>query len=381
MKTAAVIAEYNPFHNGHAYQLKKIRDMGFTHVLVVMSGNFVQRGTPAVADMFSRARTAVANGADLVAVLPYPWSCASAEQFAYGGVSLIGSLGAADALCFGTEDTDTDEIRAAARILSSEEFEEKLRCFINTGISFPSAREKAFAYFCCADILRRPNCVLGIEYLLAAEKTGFGGELIAIPRTDTAHDSDEVSGIYASAGKIRAMLAEGVDVSRYCSVPRNVPLVLSDATYERQMICALRRLGREDFGKYTENADLADRLYKAVRKGTSLEEIYSLAKTKCFTHASVRRAAANAFLGIPYTYAKERPPYFRVLAMNGRGREILGAAKPSVPVITKHAQSGALGGFARTVYENELVCSDIYKTMAGTIGPCGTDMTEKIILP
>ena len=166
-----IIAEYNPFHNGHAYQIEQARLLtGCDFLVVVMSGDYVQRGAPAVFDKYTRARMALACGADLVLELPVACSCASAEFFASGAVSLLDGLGCVDFLCFGSESGNLQSLMEPARILAKESpvFQEALRRGLSLGLSFPAARKEAFR--ACAsnpDILDLPNNILGIEYLKA----------------------------------------------------------------------------------------------------------------------------------------------------------------------------------------------------------------------
>ncbi|NTV90828.1 MAG: nucleotidyltransferase family protein, partial [Clostridiales bacterium] len=223
MSVLGIIAEYNPFHNGHLYHLRKSRLLtGARYVVCVMSGNFIQRGGPAIADKWSRAEMALSCGADLVIELPAVYAMSSAEYFAGGGVSLLNSLGIVDFLSFGSECGNLDEMKTLAEILSSEPAEYKafLKDALDTGISYPAARESALMKYLSrtscngfpdealklAGIIKSPNNILGIEYLKAIMRTGSVIKPVTVGRTGSAYNSEELQGTMSSATAIRKSL-------------------------------------------------------------------------------------------------------------------------------------------------------------------------------
>ena len=214
MAVAGIIAEYNPFHRGHGWQLSALRgQLGQdTEVVAVMSGNFVQRGDLAVMDKHARAEAALRCGVDLVLELPTPWSCATAERFAQGGAAILAATGVVTHLVFGSECGDLDALWAAALCLDGEEYPLVLRRLLATGMSFAAARQEAVAQLAgdAARCLSQPNDNLAVEYLRALSRVdGAGGiEPVTFRRVGAAHDSAE-PGAYASASYIRGLVLAG----------------------------------------------------------------------------------------------------------------------------------------------------------------------------
>ena len=217
MKTIGIVAEYNPFHNGHLYQLQASRQQaGAECAVVVMSGNYTQRGEPAIVDKWARAEMALHSGADLVIELPVAYAMGSAEYFAYGAVKLLDSLGAIDMICFGSEAGSIDNLSAAARILADEpeNYRSYLKEFLSEGISFPAARQKAISLYAksiygkdhLSSLLKSPNNILGIEYLKALLRLKSNIIPMTIERIGSNYNSAELSGNMSSATSIRKIL-------------------------------------------------------------------------------------------------------------------------------------------------------------------------------
>ena len=202
MKIAGIVAEYNPFHNGHAYHIERTKDAvtgcGATHIVAVMSGNFVQRGEPAILPKSERVSAALAGGADLVLELPLPWAMASAETFSYGAVSILDSLGCVDILSFGSESGDLDLLSKAADALESDRFSGLLRLYLDMGISFPDARQRAVREIAgnkIASLFKSANNILGIEYLKALRRLNSNIRPFTIQRFAGARRGTGSSGI------------------------------------------------------------------------------------------------------------------------------------------------------------------------------------------
>lgn len=381
MKTAAIIAEYDPFHYGHKYLIDKAREAGATHIFAVMSGSFTQRGSAAIYDKHTRAKTALENGVDLVIELPARYSLTSAAGFARGAVGIVNALGCADMLAFGSECGDIAALKEASGAveytLHSEEFDQLLK----KGLNYPSALQKAMLKFYTddvAELVSSPNNTLAIEYLSALDDLGCTIEPFTVRRFGAAHDSDEQSD-FLSGSAIRKKLAAGEDCSEYAPV---VDAPTADmARLERAILAALRSLRADDFSYIADCAGgLGDRLYKAVRKGSSLSGIYFMTKTKRYTLARIRRAVLCGFLGITGEISREKCAYIRVLGMNSRGREILSAAKCSLPIDTSLKALSRTSREARRQADFEAHVTDLRSLALEEPLPCGADFTAKPII-
>ncbi len=319
MKTAGIIAEYNPFHNGHLRQIEATREAGYDRIIAVMSGNVVQRGDVAVCDMGFRARTAVANGVDLVLELPMPYSLSSAEDFARAGVSILSRLGCVDALSFGSECGDAQRLQACADAIDNITPTE-IKSLMSDGFTYPQATAKLL----CDDILSGANNVLAIEYIRKLKGTGIVPFTV---RRNVPHDGAESDCDTVSAMKIREMLQNGEDVSAF--VPE-VPTDLSFIENAERLIISLAAF------QDSENP----RIRKYAMQATNLDELYAMVKTRNVTHARVRREVLQAALGIKAGETATEPPYARILAANANGIELLGEIKKkgSIPVSTSLAE-------------------------------------------
>ncbi len=394
MKIAGIVAEYNPFHNGHAYHIRAARDAGATHIVAVMSGDFTQRGEPAVTGKWVRARMALLGGADLILELPGAWSMSSAERFARGAVSLLHALGCVTLLSFGSESGDLPSLLQCARVLDSPTFSDSLKMHLAKGVSFPRARTLA-ALDCGLDAapLSAANDTLGIEYLRALACLGSPIQPLAVRRLGAGHDAARESGGFASAFLLREHLRRGrMDDVRPHMPPDSFKvlwqaiqdgLAPSDLSLlERPVLTVLRGMSLQQMAALPDMTEgFHNRLYQMSRQADSLPGLYRLLKTKRYTHSRVRRACMSAFLGIPGTMAQQSPPYARVLGFNERGREILGCAKrtASVPLVTRSRDLLSLSGFAREVAELESHAADLFAFSLPRIAPAGQDLSHGII--
>lgn len=381
MTTAAIIAEYNPFHNGHKYQIEQTRAAGATHIVSVMSGNFVQRGDLAIFDKYARAKTALENGADLVLELPARYSLMSAEGFARGAVGLISALGCVDMLSFGSESGDIAALKEASAAIEycvhSEEFDKQ----IQRGKSYPAALQAALREYYTEDvseIIQSPNNTLAIEYLSALDDLGNRIQPFTITRT-VAHDSEENSAEFASASAIRRKIRNNEDYSALAPVIDEPTADIS--RLERAVLAKLRTLSPDDFEQIYDCINgLGNRLHKASRTAKSLDELYFLAKNKSVTLARIRRACLCGFLGITKTISAAPPAYIHILGMNEKGKEILAAADCKIPIDTslKTLSKTSPAAHKQAVFEAKL--GDIYSLAFETPRPCGLDFTAKPII-
>ena len=340
MKTAGIIAEYNPFHSGHKYQLDEIKKS--CHAIVaVMSGSFVQRGDVAITDKWTRAKAAVINGCDLVLELPVCYSLSSAADFAHGGVSLLDKLGIIDRLYFSAECGNTEQLINAARILSNEpaEISARVKEFVSEGMSYPAAYTKAWDDVIDADILTKPNNILALEYIKTIINLNSRIEPLAIKRIGAEHDGVP-SGNIASASHIRGLISQGEDYSAY--VPEAAYKIYQSAemTYDISRLDGfitgtLRTVPLIRIAAHSPEG-LENRIRAAAAEHYGFDAICGAVKSKRYTLSRIRRIVLSAALDLPKSIA---PSYARVLAMNETGKSLLKEIKKKsdIEIITKTA--------------------------------------------
>lgn len=337
MRIGGIIAEYNPFHNGHAYQINKLKQH-CDAVVIIMSGSFVQRGDAAITDKFTRALAAVKNGANLVAELPTAYVLSSAHQFAYGGVSLLKSLGS-DVLCFGTETDDTSMLIYTANKIDNETQEQSalMKKYLSAGYSYPHAFSKVFS-ISDSTLLSMPNNILAIEYIRALSALCGNMEILPIKRTGVMHDSNAVSGNIASASYIRKLILSNKDISKY--VPENY--TISDIRrldkLDNAIISAIRINGRDMFESIGDVSEGIENkiVYEAFRC-CSINDLANAVKSKRYTRARINRILLNAFLRADKSLSHTAPDYIRVLAADKMGCSILKSISSDIDIITKTA--------------------------------------------
>lgn len=391
MKTVGIIAEYNPFHKGHALHVGQTVRRGASHIVAVMSSSFVQRGESAILSKFARAQSAISGGADLVIELPVVWSTANAQNFALGGVKILDSLGCVDAISFGSESGDVELLKESVRIIESERFSQRLKEQLEKGISFAKARENAVKEMGFdASAFESPNDTLGMEYIAALNRISSDIEPWAIKRVGASHDSTEHNVQAVSASYIRENIKNNFEIqdlipdSTYSVIQSEEKLGRYPALFsklETAVIASLRQKSVSEIKKAPDVSEgIENRIYSAVREGTSLEEIYALAKSKRYSHARVRRIILNSFLGIKSEDVLISPPYARVLAFNEKGREILRLAKKSseFPIIMKTSQISELDETAKRIFELECRASDMFALTMPKPVRCGEDFFYKI---
>lgn len=398
MKIAGVVAEYNPFHNGHRYQVEQMRKNGATHTIAVMSGNFVQRGEFAIASKWMRAKAAVMNGIDLVIELPSPYALLSAQGFAHSAVHILNSLGCVDELYFGCECGDIEMIKSISKAMLCDEFSQSLSDFLSDGISYPTAVEKAVCKLCgdgYNNELKSPNNLLSVEYVNALSRLGSKIEPRAVERVGVEHDSEGSNGKFMSASAIRQSLVNQGIESVFNFVPecahevirleaKGGKLPCDFARLELAFLAKLRTLSTDDFRKIPDVSEgLEYRISDAVKSSKSVAEIIEKIKTKRYTHSRIRRIILRSFLGLTADFSAPPPPYARILALNENGREIIKKAKKtaSIPIITKSAHIMRLDDeFARKLFAKENELTDIFSLCYPEIMPCGGEFTENLYI-
>ena len=338
-----IICEFNPFHKGHKYLIDSVKNEGDA-IICAMSGNFVQRGEPAVFDKYERARTAVENGADLVIEIPTVCSTLSAQGFARAGVRILEGTGICDSIAFGAECDDLELLkRTAAEI---KEKDSLINEELKKGISYPSARQNVID----SPVLEEPNNLLAIEYLSCTILNP-----VVIKRIGKGHDSND--GEY-SASEIRKTLDENETASlKHC---------------EKAVLYKLRTMTAEDFTKIRDVSEgLENRILNAAKSAKSLDELYGMIKTKRYTHSRIRRIVLRAFLSIT-SDEPTQPQYLHILAFSDKGRELLPLIKKSatLPLITKYGDAQAQGGEILSLYKKEIQYTNIYNLCFKTPRAC-----------
>lgn len=392
MSTAGIVAEYNPFHNGHAYHITRTRENGASAVVCVMSSWFVQRGETALMHPNARARMALMNGADLVVSLPVPWACAAAQTFARGAVGLLDAMGCVDTLSFGSECADVSLLRAASRAVDDYTVRESLRANLLSGVSFASARQRAVEELDprVASVLSSPNDTLAVEYIRAIDTLKSELAPFAVRREGAGHDSGEAVNAFASASLIRTRVRDGEGFADL--MPENAAAILKAEieagrapadinVLEKAVLACLRISTPEKIAAVPDISEgLENRIYSASRSASSLEELYSLAKTKRYSHARIRRAVAALLLGIEASDCEGIPPYIRVLGFNAIGREKLRAMRSSakLPIVMRAADIKKLGERAKRISSIEERAADLFSLALPSIMPCGAEYTDEI---
>lgn len=384
MLTAGIIAEYNPFHNGHALLVEKARAAGATHVVAVMSGNFVQRGEPALFHHSARAKAALMNGVDLVVQLPVPYAVSGAQSFARAGVEILDGIGC-DWLVFGSECGNADKITETASIVYGDEIKPLLSEELKKGISFAAARENALRMINpeCADIIKSPNNILGVEYAAAIQRINSRMKPVTFERMGAEHDSSDSSGNIASASLIRERILCGGEWQYF--VPDAKVYADCEAAaiknIERSILYKMRTVSREELANTPDVSEgIENRILAAAKEAKSLEELYALAKTKRYSHARIRRIIINNFLGITADDLRIPVPYIRVTGFNGRGAELIKKAECKLPVITKAADIAVLGADAQRIFSAECRAGDIYALCFENTKPCSEEKKVKPIV-
>ena len=329
-----IVCEYNPFHRGHRKQMSVIREKygAETGIICAMSGNYVQRGHPAIFDKTLRAEAALRCGADLVVELPVTTALSSAEGFASGGVAVLSKL--CDGLCFGAETADPDLLEQTAQALLSADFPPLLRRKLNRGRSFPAARQAALeAMGLPGKLLEAPNNILAVEYCKAMIRQSSPMKPMPISREGSYH-AEEADFENPSATSLRLRLQKGLDISAY--LPEGAGQVFAGAPIhtleagERAVLGKLRTMSEAEFEALPFGTEgLWRKLMRESRSQATLEDIASAVKSKRYTRSRIDRMILCAYLGITAEMMNTDIPYVRVLGFSNRGREILNGAKKS----------------------------------------------------
>lgn len=364
MSVTGIVAEYNPFHLGHQYHIRRTKELVNEDAVIVcvMSGDFVQRGEAACFSKFARAEAACRCGADLVVELPLPWCLSSAEGFARGAVSLLDSLGC-DTVSFGSEAGDLDALRELAEHLLRKEINDEVKSLLDAygNMSYASARQQVLQAYCGdqAALLEKPNNILALEYLKAIEWLHAGLKPVTVKRYGSEHDG--VGGEFKSASVLRSLLRAGE--SDLDGIPAEAASVFQKEIeqgknvscldlLETAILSRLRALRIDDFERLPDASHgLGRKLCQAAHEEPSLHAMMERVKSKRYAMSRIRRMICCAALGVDAELTKGLPPYARVLAANERGCAQLSQLRgKTIPIITKPAAARELDENALRIF-------------------------------
>lgn len=426
MKVVGIIAEYNPFHFGHAYQIKMARERfgEETPIVAVMSGDFVQRGEPAIADKWTRTRATLACGVDLVIELPFTFACASAERFAQGAVNILAATGIVTDLYFGSECIDLSLLDNLAGILYAEDpaYISALKTNLKDGLSYAKSRELALISYLtdagkgdlaekCRSVLRMPNAILAVEYLISLKRTGSKIRPSVLLREGAGYHDKSISSINASASSIRNTVTNAVNKGIFSvssiadeltgSMPaESLSQLLSDwsgsirpvlsGDFYPEAVLALRTHTAEQLDELAYMGDqLSHRLKNAVeglRSSTKYElqnSFRSLAETKRYAGTRINRALISLLCGQTADDLNRlsAPEYLRILGFSDRGRYLLRIMRKtaSLPQIDKASDFLEYGKNSKLtrMAELDLLSADIWGLKAGLI--YGSEFERSVI--
>ena len=348
-KRIGIIAEYNPFHNGHLYQIQKAKELtGADTVIAVMSGNFTQRGDTSLINKFEKTKIALQNEVDMVIELPTIYSISSAENFALGGIKILNEIGNIDYLVFGIEEDNLQELQAIADVLVNEndEFKRTIKEELDKGNSYPKAREIALKKVLSSEnmeeIMQKPNNILAIEYLKALKTTNSNIKPIGIKRKNAMHNDKNINENYASGTYIRKLFIE----NNFNEISKVVPKytyeklleLKSHGTYVTSIndfsdivIYKIRMMTKEEISKIADvNEGLENSIKLASTTCKTIDEIIDKVSTKRYTKTRISRILTYILLDITKSdmeQSKNNDPYIRVLGINKKCEEILSRIK------------------------------------------------------
>lgn len=338
MKITAVIAEYNPFHYGHKYQLDEIKKTADA-VVVIMSGPFVQRGEVAITDKWTRAKAALLSGADLVLELPVIYALNTAQKFAFGAVDILNKMNVVDELCFGSECGDVHILTQAAEILENEpdEISEKIKQLVSSGVSYPSAREKAYEGAINDGVLSTPNNILAVEYIRALKRLDSSIKPVTLKRIGAGYHDTQTKDI-ASASGIREAISQNKDISKLMPYPEFD--IYTTEALDTALTAKLRLMTAEELSCINGVSEgLENRILAAAMVNSTIDDIANAIKTKRYTMTRIKRILMSVLLDMTYELCESRVGYIRVLGMTSVGSEILRSVKRNseLDIITKVA--------------------------------------------
>lgn len=401
-----IIAEYNPFHNGHLYHLLKSKEKtNADSVIAVIGGNFTQRGEPSLVDKWTKAEMALKNGVDLVIELPTLYSTSSAENFADGAIKILNSLKIVDSISFGSETENLNHLNVIANVLYKEpkEYKDLLYNSLRDGKSFPRAREEAMLNYLqdnkYSRIISSPNNILGIEYLKALKKYSSKITPMCIKRKDVGHLSLDYNGEIASATAIRSLIQRNriSDVKAYLT-PASYSILVDEmqkghfitsiTPFEQTIIYNLRNMPVE---KILNLPDVSEGLEYLIKKAAnscnSINEFINIVSSKRYTESRIRRILLYSLLKITkrdIAISKKVNPYIRILGFNENGKNLISKIKRSNPRLNIITSVKRFENFNVNKNLGIMLSKDIFATNVYTLGYMqdswsNLDYTKKVI--
>lgn len=390
MKICGIVAEYNPFHNGHLYHIEKSKEItGSDIVVVVMSGNFIQRGLPALFDKWTRTKIAIQNGADIVIELPVCFATSSAEYFAHGSIGILDSLNVTNSLCFGNECEDIEILKRIASVLFHEpdDYKKHLQNELKKGNSYPIARSNALKIFLKKEyseqtlnaILLDSNNILGIEYLKALLAFDSPITPYSLKRKGGNYNSTAIYDNICSSTAIRQMFKTGNINPLSNVVPENCSNILNEEllqgrspmfieNFEKEILYEIRRMSTEDLKSILDVSEgLENLIKKAENECIEIDNLIETIKSKRYTRTRIQRILIHLLLGIKKEIIennKTSPQYARVLGMSKNGEKALPYLinNSRIPIITSISKflKGNVSDLQRKMLELDILASNIY---------------------
>ncbi|MEE1027233.1 MAG: nucleotidyltransferase family protein [Agathobacter sp.] len=422
MKVAGVIAEYNPFHNGHKYQLDKIRqDTDADYIITAISGNFMQRGEPAIIDKYNRTQMALSGGADLIIELPTAGACSSAEYFARTGVGILNSTGVVDFLCYGVENKNHELFKKIVALMADNNFFNKMQteisCQVKEGLSYPAAREYALRQFLSdeygfdtaslKDFLSLPNNILALEYeramhIALPSTNGHTMQGHPILRVGSGYNDEKIESEFASATGIRQLINIRQADSNFSEKLKKIcpdstsrllldninklvfPDSLSSSLYYKLLL--YKNTGYETFADCTP--ELSHKISNNLYRYENYQQFCTILKSRNLTLSRIRRVLVHILLEIKqndYTLLRNSfyAPYIRILGFKKNASELLHEIKEkaSAPIITKVADaSDILSSDAAYLFEKDIFASDLYRSLTFPASSNYNEFTKGIII-
>lgn len=405
-KVLGIIAEYNPFHNGHLLHLTKSKEeTGAEYSICIMSGNFVQRGNTSIVNKWVKTEMALKSGIDLVLELPTVYSISSAENFAEGAIKLLNSLKIVDTVSFGSENSDIDILNRFSGILYEEpkQYVEFLNEELKEGLSFPKARENAILLYLndqkYSNILNQPNNTLAIEYLKALKKYKSHIMPITIKREKAFYNSNCIVDEYASATAIRNMIVNNQFNDIRKVMPRlaydllmqeieNNQYVIDISKFEKEILYSIRRLSTADLKKFPEvNEGLENSIKNAANSCNTLAELINIIKTKRYTQTRIQRILLYILLNITKKdmyISRKTVPYARILGYSQKGKALISEiykANPKIALITsvKNFFDSSNNKIYKHMLNKDVLATNIYTLAYKNDSVANLDYTKKIV--
>lgn len=406
-KVLGIVAEYNPFHNGHLYHLTKSKqDASADFCVAVISGNFTQRGDPSLVDKWSKTEAALLNGVDLVLELPTLYATSSAENFADGAIKLLDSLKIVDSLSFGAETSDLSILNDFAEVLYKEprQYKVLLSEELKKGLSYPKARENALMLYLndirkYSNVLSSPNNILGIEYLKALKKNKSKLEPILIKRSNSNHNDININGNIASATAIRNLISENEIIDIEDLMPSNSYSILKQCVkhghilnslldYEKEIIYSIRMMNVEEISEFQDVSEgLENLIKKAADSCNNLTDLINTISSKRYTETRIQRILLYILLDITkkdVLISKKVTPYARILGFNEKGKQLISDivdANPRIEFVSsvKKFLKECPDKNLQRMLEKDILATNIYTLGYAGESKSNLDYTKKII--